>query len=105
MGLFISDLHRHIEQLHQEQYAGSTAADTFTVYRGQGLSAKDFRQMIKIKGSLISFNNFFSTSKDRDLSYAFAESNQANPDLVGILFIMKVDPSQSTSPFALIAGI
>ncbi|CAF3593102.1 unnamed protein product [Adineta steineri] len=105
MGLFISDLHRHIEQLHQEQYAGSTAADTFTVYRGQGLSAKDFKQMIKIKGSLISFNNFFSTSKDRDLSYAFAESNQANPDLVGILFIMKVDPSQSTSPFALIAGI
>ncbi|CAF0876685.1 unnamed protein product [Adineta steineri] len=105
MGFFISELHRHIEQLHQEQYAGSTAADTFTVYRGQGLSTEDFEQMIKIKGGLISFNNFLSTSKDRDLSYAFAESNQANPDLVGILFIMKVDPSQSTSPFALIAGI
>ncbi|CAF1058080.1 unnamed protein product [Adineta steineri] len=105
MGFFISDLHRHIEQLHQEQYVGSTAADTFTVYRGQGLSAKDFEQMIKIKGGLISFNNFLSTSKERDLCYSFAESNQANPDLVGILFIMKVDPSQSTSPFALIAGI
>ncbi|CAF1027616.1 unnamed protein product [Adineta steineri] len=105
MGFFIGDLHRQIEQLHQEQYAGATAADTFTVYRGQGLSTGDFEQMMKIKGGLISFNNFLSTSKDRDISYVLAESNQVNPDLVGILFAMKVDPSQSTSPFASIADI
>ncbi|CAF1070622.1 unnamed protein product [Adineta steineri] len=105
MGFFIGDLHRHIEQLHKEQYAGTTAANTFTVYRGQGLSIGDFEQMMKIKGGLISFNNFLSTSKDREISCLFAKSNQANPDLVGILFVMKVDPSQSTSPFASIAGI
>ncbi|CAF0764157.1 unnamed protein product [Adineta steineri] len=105
MGFFIGDLHRQIEQLHREQYPDTIPANTFTVYRGQGLSAADFEQMIKIRGGLISFNNFLSTSKDRDLSYAFAESNQANPDLVGILFVIKVDPSQSTSPFASIAGI
>ncbi|CAF1442116.1 unnamed protein product [Adineta steineri] len=105
MGFFIGDLHRQIEQLHQEQYAGTTAANIFIVYRGQGLSTEDFEQMMKMKGGLISFNNFLSTSKDRDFSYAFAESNQTNPDLVAILFVIKVDPSHSTSPFASIAGI
>ncbi|CAF0898279.1 unnamed protein product [Adineta steineri] len=105
MGFFIGDLHRQIEQLHQKQYAGTTAADTFTVYRGQGLSTRDFEQMMKTKGGLISFNSFLSTSKDREVSYAFAESNHTNPDLFGILFVMKVDPSQSTSSFASIAGI
>ncbi|CAF1154693.1 unnamed protein product [Adineta steineri] len=105
MGFFISDLHRQIEQLHKEQYAGTTAADTFTVYRGQGLSTGDFEQMSKTKGGLISFNNFLSTSKDRELSYALAESNQANPDLAGILFIMEVDPSRSTTSLASIADI
>ena len=49
MGFFIGDLHRQIEQLHKEQYAGTTAANTFTVYRGQGLSIGDFEQMNKIK--------------------------------------------------------
>ncbi|CAF1133408.1 unnamed protein product [Adineta steineri] len=105
MGFFIGDLHRHIEQLHKEQYAGTAAANTFIVYRGQALSTEDFEKMSKTKGGLLSFNNFLSTSKDRELSYAFAESNQANPDLFGILFVVKVDPSQSTSPFASIAGI
>ncbi|CAF0760267.1 unnamed protein product [Adineta steineri] len=105
MGFFINDLHRQIEKLHQEQYAGTTATNSFAVYRGQGLSTKDFEQMIKTKGGLISFNNFLSTSKDRDVSYLLADSNQVNPDLVGILFVIEVDPSQSTSPFASVAGM
>ncbi|CAF1483134.1 unnamed protein product [Adineta steineri] len=105
MGFFIDGLHRQIEQLHREQYADTTAANSFTVYRGQGLSTEDFKQLLRTKSGLISFNNFLSTSKDREVSYAFAESNQANPDLVGILFVMKVDPSQSTLPFASIAGV
>ncbi|CAF1406096.1 unnamed protein product, partial [Adineta steineri] len=54
MGFFIGDLHRYIKRLHQEQYYGTTAAETFTVYRGQGLSMEDFEQMMKIKGGLIS---------------------------------------------------
>ncbi|CAF0924956.1 unnamed protein product [Adineta steineri] len=89
LGFFIGDLHRQIEQLHQKQYAGITADDTFTLYRGQGLSTADFEQMIK----------------DREVFSTFAESNQASPDLCGILFVMKVNPSQSTAPFASIAGI
>ncbi|CAF1030110.1 unnamed protein product [Adineta steineri] len=105
MGFFIRDLHRQIEQLHEEQYAGTTAANTFAVYRGQGLSTGDFEQMSKIKGGLISFNNFLSTSTVRKVSLGFAQNATINPDQIGILFIMKVNPAQSTTPFASIAGI
>ncbi|CAF1313662.1 unnamed protein product [Adineta steineri] len=105
MGFFIGDLHRQIEQLHKEQYAGTTAATIFSVYRGQGLSAGDFEQMSKIKGGLISFNNFLSTSTVRKISLGFAQYATINPDQVGVLFIMKINPAQSTTPFASIAGI
>ncbi|CAF1100498.1 unnamed protein product [Adineta steineri] len=104
MSFFIGDLHRQIEQLHKEQYGGTTAADTFTVYRGQGLSTGDFEQMSKTKGSLISFNNFLSTSTVHKVSLRFAQDATTNPDQVGVLFIMKVNPAQSTAPFAPIAG-
>ncbi|CAF1114324.1 unnamed protein product [Adineta steineri] len=105
MSFFISDLHRQIEQLHQKQYAGTTATDTFTVYRGQGLSMEDFEQMMKIKGGLISFNSFLSTNKDRNISHDFVQRAIANPDQVGVLFIMKINPAHSTTSFASIAGI
>ena len=61
--------------------------------------------MKKAKGGLISFNNFLSTSKNHDAALAFAESNQSNPELVGILFVMTIDPSKSTTPFASIKYI
>ncbi|CAF1472015.1 unnamed protein product [Adineta steineri] len=105
IGFFISDLHRQIEQLHQEQYADPTAANTFTVYRGQGLSIEDFEQMVKIKGGLISFNNFLFASKDPKISLGSAQDATINPDQVGVFFIMEINPAQTTVPFASIAGI
>ncbi len=101
MGFFIHDLHRHIQQLHTEQYVEHNA-QPFTVYRGQGLSQTDFKHLIETRGGLMSFNNFLSTSLDRDLSLIFADSNQDNPDLVGILFEIAIDPSISSTPFAAI---
>jgi tetratricopeptide (TPR) repeat protein len=105
MGFFIGDLHRQIEELHKEQSVGHTAGKILTVYRGQGLSKADFQKIKETKDGLMSFNNFLSTSKDRAVSLAFAESNQSNPDLVGILFVMTIDPSKSTTQFASINGI
>ena len=105
MGFFISDLCRHIKQLHIEQFDIRYSNEIFTVYRGQGMSRADFDQMNKTKGGLLSFNNFLSTSRDYNVSHAFAESNLQNPDLMGILFVMTIDPSKSTTPFACIKGI
>jgi tetratricopeptide (TPR) repeat protein len=105
MGFFISDLHRQIEKLHKEQFSGHHASKTFTVFRGQGLSKAYFDQLLKTKGNLMCFNNFLSTSKDFDVSLDFANSALADPNSVGILFVMTINPSISTTPFASINGI
>ncbi|CAF1325716.1 unnamed protein product [Adineta steineri] len=105
MGFFINDLIRDIQRLHSEQFGGHQAGKTFTVYRGQGLSKKDFIEMTKNKGGLLSFNNFLSTSKNRDVSRNFVRQTAANPDLVGVLFIISISPMYSTTPFACVSDV
>jgi tetratricopeptide (TPR) repeat protein len=100
MGFFVRDLHNHITALHLEQYGRQNHSDSFTVYRGQGLSQTDFDQLKKTQGGLLSFNNFLSTSENRNVSLDFARRTMASSDLVGVLFVMKIDPSLSTAPFA-----
>ncbi|CAF3996730.1 unnamed protein product [Rotaria sp. Silwood1] len=99
MGFFIRDLHNQIKQLHAEQYTiGKTRV--FTVYRGQGMSYMDFEKLQNSIGGLISFNNFLSTSRNHDLSFAYADSNQYHSDLIGIFFEITIDTSKSLVPFA-----
>ncbi|CAF1336708.1 unnamed protein product [Adineta steineri] len=105
MGFFINDLHRDIQRLHSEQFVGEESDKTFTVYRGQCLSKEDFTEMTKTKGGLLSFNNFLSTSKDRDVSLLFAPQAATNPDLVGILFVISINPTHSKIPFACVSDI
>ncbi|CAF1288992.1 unnamed protein product [Adineta ricciae] len=98
MGFFISDLHRRIERLHREQ----SYSEAFTLYRGRGLSTKDFERLQETNGGLMSFNSFLSTSKVRKVSLHFAQRTAANPDTVGVLFVMQIDPKLSSTPFAAI---
>jgi tetratricopeptide (TPR) repeat protein len=105
MGFFIGDLHRHIGQLHHEQFDGHHSGTSFTVYRGQGMSKVEFEKMTATKGGLLSFNCFLSTSKTRAVSLGFANRAATNPDLVGILFVMTIDPAQSTTPFASVVDV
>ncbi|CAF1417920.1 unnamed protein product [Adineta ricciae] len=105
MGFFIKELHQHIEQLHKQQFGTNYDGEIFTCYRGQGLSKRDFDEMTKSKGGLMSFNSFLSTSREHDVSLFFAESNLENPDLIAVLFVINIDSKQSTVPFASIRGI
>ncbi|CAF1518456.1 unnamed protein product, partial [Rotaria sordida] len=105
MGFFIRHLHQHIQKLYPEQQQSSTKATApFTVFRGQGLSVENFDKMKQTKGGLMSFNNFLSTSENRQVSVKFArEGASKNSDMVGILFIMTIDPdicTKSKIPFA-----
>ncbi|CAF0843495.1 unnamed protein product [Adineta steineri] len=105
MGFFINDLHRDIQRLHSKQFGGHQSGLTFTVYRGQGLSKEDFTEMSKTKGGLLSFNNFLSTSKNRNVSLNFAQQATTNPDLVGILFVISINSTISTTPFASVSDV
>jgi hypothetical protein len=69
------------------------------------MSHPDLAQMRKTQGGIMSFNNFLSTNKNHEISLRFATAAMANPDLVGILFVMTIDPSKSTAPFASISGV
>ncbi|CAF2603110.1 unnamed protein product [Rotaria sp. Silwood2] len=105
MGFFIRHLHRHIEQLHRQQQSKAPTG-LLQVYRGQGLSLQDFEKMKQTKGGLMSFNNFLSTSRNRDISLKnFARPAALDTNSVGILFVMTIDPkvcdaSSSLTPFA-----
>ncbi|CAF2778893.1 unnamed protein product [Rotaria sp. Silwood2] len=102
MGFFIRHLHNHIAELHRQQQ--DSVQTNFQVFRGQGLSIEDFDKMKKTKGGLMSFNNFLSTSRNRDISLNnFAQIALMNQNSVGILFIMNIDTAictQSSTPFA-----
>ena len=100
MGFFIRDLHNHITTLHFEQYIQQSRLSLFTVYRGQGLSQIDFNQLKETPGGLLAFNSFLSTSRDRQVSLRFARRIVHQSDLMGVLFVMRIDPSMSTTPFA-----
>ncbi len=105
MGFFVRDLHQHIAALHAEQYGGHHDLESFTVYRGQGLSQTDFDQLKQTQGGLLSFNNFLSTSKNSNVSRAFARRTIATSDLIGVLFVMKINPSISATPFASVGKV
>jgi tetratricopeptide (TPR) repeat protein len=99
IAFYICDLHLRIETLYRQQ-VGSYGGKPFTIYRGQGLSKLDFDKLRKTRGGLISFNSFLSTSEDRATSLGFAEAASTNPNLVGILFQISIDPTISSAPFA-----
>ncbi|CAF1606247.1 unnamed protein product, partial [Adineta ricciae] len=99
MGFFLHDLHKQIQQLHQEQVS-SYGRKPFVVYRGQGLCQKDFDQLSKTVGGLLSFNNFLSTSIQQDKSLVFIYSALGDPDKVGVLFVITIGPTIGTTPFA-----
>lgn len=105
LGFFIRDLHEHIAELHSKQYDIQVHSKSFTVFRGQGFSQIDFNRLRKTSGGLISFNNFLSTSLNEAVSTAFAESNTSDPNLIGILFKITINPSIPSTPFSNVTGI
>ncbi|CAF4055636.1 unnamed protein product, partial [Rotaria sp. Silwood1] len=106
LGFFIRDLHRQLQQLYENQR--STFVNRFIVYRGQGLSNKNLQHLRGIKGGLLAFNNFLSTSTEQKIAMKFVERTMhKNKDIVGVLFMMTIDLNKiptTTTPFALIDG-
>ncbi|CAF1051780.1 unnamed protein product [Rotaria sordida] len=110
MGFFIRHLHQHITELHREQQSSKAAMPSkFQVFRGQGLSMKAFEKMKKTEGGLMSFNNFLSTSRNREISFqSFARPAAFDANSVGILFVMSIDTTictASSTPFVNVKDI
>ncbi|CAF1045945.1 unnamed protein product [Adineta steineri] len=104
MGFFVRDIHEHIEELHSKQFQSQQSP--FMLYRGQGMIKSDFDKMINTQGGLLSFNNFLSTSRNREVSFEFVTTTTLNrPELIGVLFQITVDASVLSTPFAQIDDV
>ncbi|CAF4008903.1 unnamed protein product, partial [Adineta steineri] len=104
VGFFLRDLHQQIQQLYEQQIS-TYGKESFVVYRGQGFTKSDFEKLRKAKGGLISFDNFLFSSKNEQMSLSFAQDASTNPNMVGILFIISIDPSIKSAPFAFIKEV
>ena len=105
MGFFVCDLHKNITDLHSKQFHDQTSSQSFIVYRGQSLSQTDFNQLKQNQGGLLAFNNFLSTSKNRKTPLNFIHRNPSKNEFVSILFVMRINPSIQSTPFAHVANI
>ena len=99
MGFFINDLHRQLKILHEKQRR-KYHSELITLYRGQGLAENDITKLKRRIGGLMGFNCFLSTSEKRETSAAFATYGATKPGMMGVLFVMRIDPKLTGIPFA-----
>ena len=85
---FIIDLCWELEAERKAMIA--TERDTFTVYRGQQIPAREFQTMQNNVGQLISTNGFFSTSKDMNTALAFILGATNSHILTTVMFAITV---------------
>ncbi|CAF3043552.1 unnamed protein product [Rotaria sp. Silwood2] len=105
MGFFIRDLYRDLEKLYLKTIH-SYNGQFLTVYRGQTFTNAKFQILKKMKGGLISFNNFLSTSQNEDVSIYFSRLGlEKKPDSVGVIFHMTIDLTMAAIPFAAIEKV
>ena len=100
-GFFMRDLHKNIQQLHDEQIKNKETPFPNQVYRGQIMTQKHFLSKIQ-ENKLVSFNNFLSTSEERYVAVRFIPS-KLEPNKIGVLFIITLDPSVKSAPYARVA--
>ena len=105
MGFYICDLNRLLKELHSKEFQTRHRNDKLVVYRGQSVPKVVFEQLSKTKDGLLSFNQFLSTSKHKNVALSFVRKAETKSELVSILFVMTIDPSLPTIPFASIEGI
>ncbi|CAF1512603.1 unnamed protein product [Adineta steineri] len=99
---FIIDLCAEIECEHKRL---KNLTDIPLLYRGQMISTKEFEQLKKSVGKIISMNGFLSTSRDINVACAFASPENIIGGFHSVLFEIKVDPSVKTTVFADISNI
>ena len=97
MGFFIKDLHQQLDKLHSE------SPKTIVAYRSQNVSSEEFKKMKDIKGNLLTFSNFILADPDHQASLTLARRDQSRANCVCVLFRIRVESRQTSSPFASLA--
>src|SRR5262249_10230271 len=99
LSFFIADLYNQLSTLHSKQLPQLNSQTSFKVYRGTGLTQKDFDKIKLNVGSLISMNSFLSTSRDITVA-VFYINHGVSRILKPTLFEITIEPSSVFVPFA-----
>lgn len=106
MGFFIRHLHRQLEEIQKKQHFSTEKS--LELYRGQAMSYINFQKLKETANGLVSFNNFLSTTDDKEHALMRATScaeNIPGMDIMGILFVLTIPSSLfSTTVFARITS-
>jgi tetratricopeptide (TPR) repeat protein len=97
LAFFIRDLHRDIKkaflQTHNHQF------HAITVYRATTMTSKEFENVLKNQGALLSFNDFVLTTLERTVAIKFAQSLRQPGDSISIIYKIDIDPETSSLPY------
>ncbi|CAF4280761.1 unnamed protein product, partial [Rotaria sp. Silwood2] len=74
--VYITDLHRQLDEYGSQQEQDGIKLSITKVYRGKPLSGSVLQQLIDNKGCLISINGFLSTTFDSDVVGVYAGDEQ-----------------------------
>jgi hypothetical protein len=69
------------------------------------METSDFLKLKKSINGFLTFTSFLSTSTNKDTSIPFAQRAKSNPNTVGVLFIIAIDPTIQRTYFASISDI
>ncbi|CAF1392295.1 unnamed protein product [Didymodactylos carnosus] len=95
---FINDLHNQLDKLSRER-SESDKEHIEKVYRGKYLACSILQNLIDNEGELISFNDFLSTTKDKDVAMIYAGTGATRPGPEPVLFELHIDRTIITKPF------
>ena len=93
---FIKDLHEELSRLHED----SSTQQWSTLYRGVLMPIEKLIEFQQNEGCLLSFNQFLSTTVERETALVFAGDLNCDPDLAAILFEIKIATDLSKATFA-----
>ncbi|CAF3765563.1 unnamed protein product [Rotaria socialis] len=75
------------------------------VFRGQGIPTCEFNKLRNGVGGLLSFNNFLSTSLNRNIARDFAEPAKYLSDETSVIFSMNIDSHKSKCSFIVVGNL
>jgi len=93
------------KKMKNETMIGKKSSYYFPTFVFPRLETNDFLKLKKSINGYVTFTSFLSTSTDKSVSIGFAQLAKNDPNMVGVLFMITIDPKISRTYLASISDI
>ncbi|CAF1416859.1 unnamed protein product [Adineta steineri] len=97
LAFFIRDLHRDIKKSYSDVHTHQR--HPISVYRTTRMTLDEFTNIEKNYDGFIAFNDFLLTTLERSMALRFGNLIRIEPNAVGVIFKIVIDPITSSVPF------